>query len=671
MIEAGSRDMVMVNRRRMPVLARALGLLALLNFAAAHAVSVPDWLQAQASVALPAYDDKTDAVVLYDDTVATVLPDGRIHSLHRRALRILRPGGEAWGVVRVNLDERNRILHLRAWCLPANDKPFVVKEKDGIETSLYGVDNGELISDLRTRVLSIPAATPGSVIGYEVELEERPYLVLPDQWDFQETVPVRVAKYTLQLPPGWNYRAAWLNHAAVEPTATAPNEWQWSLNDLPAIRVERAMPPWQKIAGRLSIAVAKPGEVAAQSWSDVATWYAELTRGRTAATPEMKQKVIELTGARSSLLEKINALARFVQNDIRYVAIELGIGGYQPHAAADVFVHRYGDCKDKATLLAALLHEIGIDSYYVIINTERGAVNETTAPNLGFNHAILAIGLPPELTDPSLLAVMQRPGVGRILFFDPTDEYTPLGRIRGELQANHGLLVTGAGGELLMLPQLPPETSYIHRTAQLQLSANGDLSGDVADVRLGDSAARARAGLRGSGETDRIRPVERLLADSLSSFELLKASVVNLGAIEKPFEWHYSLRAPAYAKRSGDLLLLRPWVFGSRSSALLETRETRQYPIEFEGPAQYRDDFDIQLPDGYEADELPSPVDRDAGFAVYRSTTEQTGRTIHYARTLEIRQLSVSAADAGQLRQFYRDIFADERRVIVLKPLTH
>lgn len=659
----------MSNRSHWLGLVSTLVLLTFLHVKPASAADVPDWLRAQASVALPAYDEKTNAVVLYDDTVVRVMPDGKIRSLQRRALRILRPGGEAWGVVRANFDDRSRILHLRAWSLPVDDKPFVVKEKEAIETSLYGVENGELISDLRTRVLSIPATKPGSVIGYELEQEEHPYLLLPDQWDFQETVPVHLAKYTLQLPAGWTYRASWLNHPGAEPVTVGPGQWQWSLSDLPAIAIEQAMPPWQKIAGRLSLSLVKPGEAATQAltWSDVGTWYTELTRGRTDATPEMKRKAAELVSTKSSPLEKINALARFVQNDIRYVAIELGIGGYQPHFAAEAFTHRYGDCKDKVTLLTSLLHEIGVESYYVLINTERGAVNENTAPNLGFNHAILAIRLPESMNDPSLLAVAQRPNLGRILFFDPTDSYTPLGRIRGELQANYGLLVVGSAGELMALPQLPSATSYVQRTAHLRLSAAGDLSGDLQDVRLGDPAARAREGLRSSLENDRIRPVERLLADSLSSFRLTQASVVNLAAMELPFEWRYTLEAPRYAKRSGDILLLRPWVLGSLSSSILETREARQHPVEFDGPAQYRDSFEIALPDGYDVDDLPDPTSLDVGVATYESKTELAGRTIRYSRVLEIKQLSVPASNAEQLKNFYRNIYGDERRVVALK----
>src|SRR5256884_7930285 len=107
-------------------------------------------------------------------------------------------------------------------------------------------------------------------------------------------------------------------------------------------------------------------------------WYQGLTSGRRDASPELKQKVASLASSSRTPLEKMKALANFAQSDIRYVAIELGIGGWQPHAAPEVFTHHYGDCKDKATLMGAMLQEIGVDSYYVIINSERGSVTPET-----------------------------------------------------------------------------------------------------------------------------------------------------------------------------------------------------------------------------------------------------------------------------------------------------
>src|SRR5260370_28762415 len=100
------------------------------------------------------------------------------------------------------------------------------------------------------------------------------------------------------------------------------------------------------------------------------------------ASAEIKQKTAALAASAPSQLQNMRTLAQFVQHDIRYVAIELGIGGWQPHPASDVFTHRSGDCKDKATLMRSMLRELGVASYYVVINTQRGSVTPPTpAPN--------------------------------------------------------------------------------------------------------------------------------------------------------------------------------------------------------------------------------------------------------------------------------------------------
>ena len=169
-----------------------------------------------------------------------------------------------------------------------------------------------------------------------------------------------------------------------------------------------------------------------------------------------------------SPLAKIQAIARFMQTDIRYVAIELGIGGLQPHPASEVFTHRYGDCKDKATLMSAMLQEIGVDSYYVVINSERGGVSpDSPAQIAAFDHVVLAIKLPDGLNHSSLVSTFEHPKLGKLLFFDPTNSLVPFGEIGGYLQSNYGLLATPEGGELLALPKQPPSTNGVERTGRL------------------------------------------------------------------------------------------------------------------------------------------------------------------------------------------------------------
>ena len=635
----------------------------------------PVWMHALVNAPLPQHDEKTDAVQLYSERIVTVQSADRIKMLVRAAYKILRPGGRDLGTVVVPFDSMEKITSLRAWCIPAQGKDYEVKDKDGAEVALPAVPGSELITDVRVKLLNVPAPDPGNIIGYEYEEEERPF-VLQDIWYFQGQHPAREAHYSLQLPAGWEYKTSWLNHAEVVPAPAGTNQWQWVVSGVPAIKEEIEMPPQQGIEGQMIVSFVPPGGAPGKtfaSWRDMGAWYSDLTRGRRDASPEINQKAAALTSSETTTLAKMQALARFMQRDIRYVAIELGIGGYQPHPAVDVFTHRYGDCKDKVTLMSSMLKTINVDSYYVLINSERGSIMpEMPAHVGGFDHAILAIKLPDSVTDASLAAVMQHPKLGRLLFFDPTDELSPLGHLSGQLQANYGLLVAPDGGELTELPQLPTSTNGIQRTAKLMLTPTGTLTGDVVEVRVGDSAAHQRYALKSAKkETDKIRPIETLMARSFSSYRLTKASVVNLEQTDRPFTFNYSLVAENYAKSAGGLLLVRPRVVGNKSSDLLETREPRQYPVVFEGPSRDTDMFEITMPAGYEVDDLPPPVSAEYGFASYQSKAEVSGNVLRYTRTIEVKESSVPLSKVEDLKKLYRIIASDERNTAVLKPSQH
>jgi len=629
-------------------------------------------MHALVNVPLPAHDEKTDVVLLYSERIVAVQSADKIKITVREAYKILRPGGREYGTLAVSYNSYSKITGMRGWCIPAQGKDYEVKDKEAMEISLPKIDGSELVSDVKDKLLRIPAADPGNIVGYEYEEEEQPF-VLQDVWHFQESNPVREAHYTLQLPSGWEYKVTWMNYPEAKP-AQSGNQSQWVVSDVQGIKHENNMPPWQGVAGQMIVSFFPPGGLAQnqgfQNWKQMGIWYQGLTSGRRDASPELKQKVASLTSSTSTPLAKMKTLGDFAQRDIRYVAIELGIGGWQPHAAAEVFNHHYGDCKDKATLMGAMLHEIGIDSYYVVINSERGSVTPDTPAHMGgFDHAVIAIKLPEGVTDSSLVATMTHPKLGKILFFDPTDELTPFGQLNGALQANYGLLVTPDGGELVELPKLPSAMNGIRRSAKLSLSATGTVSGEVQETRVGDGARSQRWALRTvARDADRIKPIETLLSHSLATFQITKASVGNLQLTDQPFVYNYSVVAQNYAKPAGNLLLVRPRFIGNKSSDLLETKEPRKYPVEFDGPSQDTDTFEITLPAGYEVDDLPPPVNADYSFASYHSKTEVNGNTLKYTRTFEVKELSVPLGKVEELKKLYRVIAGDERNTAVLRP---
>src|SRR6202521_3856978 len=636
---------------------------------AAASGDAPQWMHALVGVTLPSYDEKTNAVLLYSETNVTVLSVDKIKTRVREAYKILRPEGRERGTVGVYFNPGRKITNLRGWCIPAQGKDYEVKEKDAIDTS--AVEGYEVFSDVKYRMIRIPAPDPGNIIGYEYEVEEQPFF-LQDIWRFQVTDPVRESHFSLQLPVGWVFKASLLSHPEGKPDEGSGNVLQWAVRDGKEIRHEPDMPPWEGLASQMIVSFFPAGGTSRKNefanWQGMGSWYHSLINRQTDASEPIRQEVNVLTASKTSRLQKMQAIAGFVQHDIRYVAIELGIGGWQPHAAPDIFSHRYGDCKDKATLMHTMLREIGVDSYHVIINTQRGSVTRDTPANPGFDHAILAIKLPDEVKDRSLIAVMQHPRLGRILFFDPTNELTPFGEIGGYLQANYGLLVTPEGGDLVELPQQPSAMNSIQRVGKLTLDANGMLKGDVEEVRLGDRASSERWRLRAlTQNADRIKPIESLLATSLSSFQITRASLINLDHTDQPFGFKYTFQSGDYAKTAGNLLLVRPRVLGSKSSGILETKEPRKFPLEFEGPSRDTDSFDIALPPGYEVDELPPPMDVDYSFGSYHSKTEASGQMLHYTRALEIKELSVPVSKMDDLKKFYRMIAADERNTAGLK----
>jgi Domain of Unknown Function with PDB structure (DUF3857)/Transglutaminase-like superfamily len=630
----------------------------------------PSWMHALVRASLPEHNEKAEAIVLYSETSITVLSVDKIRRQVRVAFKILRPEGRNRGTVWVYLNSHRKIKSLHGWCIPAQGKDSEVKDKDSLETSPPLIEGAELIEDVKFRVLHIPAPDPGNIVGYEYEVEEEPFF-LQDTWAFQTADPVRESRYSLQLPSGWEYRSTWLNHGEVAPTQTG-NQWQWAVSDVKWLRHEPDMPPFSGVEGQMIVSFFPPGGAALNGfadWNAMGRWYANLVAGRADASPEIKQGVASLTASKATSLQKMQALAEFLQRQVRYVAIELGIGGWQPHPAPQVFSNRYGDCKDKATLLRSMLHEIGVDSYPVVIYTERGAVTpRTPARGYGFNHVILAIRLPDDVSDSTLVATLSHPKLGRILFFDPTDTVTPFGQIRGPLQANYGLLVAHDGGELVELPQEPSQMNSIQRVAILSLDSGGTLKGEVKETRVGDRASSERYRLLTvSKDTDRIKPLETLLSNSLANFQITHASVSNLQQTDRQFGWDYTFETHNYAKNAGDLLLVRPRVLGNKGLTILETKEPREFPVEFPGPAHDTDTFDITIPDGYVVDDVPPPVDADYSFASYHAKTVVQGNVIHYSRTFEVKELSVPVSRVDDLKKFYRIIAGDERNTAVLK----
>ncbi|HUK29612.1 MAG TPA: DUF3857 and transglutaminase domain-containing protein [Candidatus Acidoferrum sp.] len=655
-------------QRLLPVTSSFLLLLVvgLLCGRTAGAVDVPTWMRQAAAEPLPPVTAETVAVILYDEQETTVQKNGEVETTYRRAYMILRPGGKDLGLVRVPFDNETKITWIKAWCIPKNGKEYELKDKDSFESGY----TREFYTDLRVKVMEIPASLPGNVIGYEYHQKQRPFF-LQDEWGFQSTLPMHRSRFTLNLPPGWEHSSKWIHYPEQKALADTQSQVMWEVVNVPPIKPEPMMPDWRAIAGRMGVTFHPPSGTTSAlgptNWDQIGVWLSTLASGSFQSTPDIQQKVKELTANSTTWRDKVQVLGAYVQSRIRYIDIEIGIGGFQPHPAGDTYRHQYGDCKDKATLLSAMLKEAGIPSYLALAQTERGVIVPDFASAITFNHAILAIPLPADASVEGFSAVVDTSKFGKMLIFDPTSEYTPFGTLPFYEQENYILVSTPQGGELVHLPLSDPGANRLVRTAKLELHSDGSLSGNVVETRLGNEATSEREMLLHSDSTDRTKQLEAFLGNFLRGFHLTSASAENVDKVGEPLEVRYEFTAERYAKSAGDLLVIRPRVLGEKSSDVAEGDDPRKLPVEYEDTSMQTDDFEITLPPGYTVDDLPRPTKAETEFASYISQTQVTGNKIHYTRTYQVKKIIVPLDQIEALRKFNRQISSDEHANVVLK----
>ncbi len=648
-------------RVRAAIWAFLAGMLAFTPMATADA---PEWLRAAARASLPAYSEKTDAVILLDEQEIRVKDGGEIGTVRRLAYKILRPQGRKHATFAVAFDPETNLTFLKAWSI-SGGREEEVREKDAVETSFT---SQRMYSDIRLKIITAPSAGSGSVVGYEYEQKERP-MVLQRVWRVQDPNPVHRGRFLLKLPKGWEHRGIWVHYAGAEPRVTGENEWTWEVENVPAIEDETSSPPWRALAGYLAVTYfPREGQAGQSSWTDVGRWYASLAEGVRETGPEIRQKVGELTARDSSLWASIASLARFVQREVRYVAIEMGIGGYRPRHAGAVLRNRYGDCKDKVTLLSAMLKELGLDSYFVLAHSQRGVVAAEFPSLLNFNHVILAIRLPADLDPTALFSKQDHERLGRLLYFDPADEFTPLGYLPTGLQGSQGLLVTERGGELVDLPVLQPANNRLLRIATMTLNPEGTLAGSIQEIYWGGPAAEWRALYLAGDDFQRRTYLDEKFCSAFPGATLESAHGEAVENVSDNLVLRFRVKAASYAQKAGDLVLLRPRIMGWKGELVGEEGLQRRLPFVFDMTTMHTDSFEIVLPEDYSPEELPAPADAVYDFGEYHSRAVIEGKVLRYTRHYTIKKLMVPAERIGDLREFFAAVAADQRAYAVLRP---
>ncbi len=627
--------------------------------------SVPDWVRAAMAQPQGSYPPETSAVVLLDETTLTVGGDGKAVEHHRHVVKILRPSGREEGVVHVAFDKDEKLLSLHVWSVGPDGREYAVKDNEMVEIGYPG--SGSYYEDMRVKAANPPGRDPGGVVAYEYDQRVAPYMH-ESTWFFQDDLPHLRQSFVLELPAGYTYATSWAHHEPVKATDLEHQRSRWEMNGTAGIDLDQVplSPSMKGLMGRMTVHYAPAGGTSAPlgSWQEVGEFYDQLARDRMAATPEITAKATELAAGKSDFYDRTEAIAEFVQKDIRYFVIEKGIGGRQPHPAADIFRNRYGDCKDKATLLAAMLSSVGIHSTLVLVDSSRGFV-DPAAPSVLGNHAIAAIEIPKGYESPRLRSVVTAKSGKRYLIVDPTSEKTAFGQLEHNLQGGYAVIVEGKDSEIVQLPVLNPNLNTIRRSATFQVQPDGSIKGAIVEKRFGDLSEHTRYLYAYGDQKQREAYLDNRLKRDFTSFNVTDLKVEDVTALNKDVTTSFNLSADRFGRTMGPLLMVRPRVLGVDGFAL--DRKPRKYPIDLEQTMVAKDDFTIELPEGYGVDEMPEPVKLDVGFAAYESASSLSGNSLHYTRTYTVRQVSLPAERYADLQRLETVIGGDEQNHAVFK----
>jgi len=633
-----------------------------------HAQPAPQWAVDAAKTATPALVGNASAVILFDETVITV--DDKNHAVKRwrSAVRILKPQGRGHSHCAIGYDIDEKLDYFRSWTFTPDGKQLQAMESDFSDHGVYVAPELQLTE--RYRTVNPPASDPGAVVACETEEHLRPYIEEED-WGIQDSIPIVSEALELALPPGGRFAESWGKFPAVKPVEVESNHLRWQIESMPALDLENTYhaPPWEALAGRMSV---KWGEAAVKGtdnqWRAIGLWEEQLEEHRPDPTPEITAKAQELTAGAPDLYTRLSRITDYIQKNIRYFIVERGIGGLQAHYAGDIYRNRYGDCKDKATILISMLQVVGIRAHYLHVDSERGVI-DPDAPSIIGDHMITAIELPDGPTDPRLMATTKAVNGKTLLIFDPTDEATPVGLIRSDLQGAYGNLANGSDSQVLRMPVLSPESGGLSRKGSFTLTADGALAGDVNEVFTGDDATYERYRIKQTDSKELHESIERSLGSDLPGLSFKGFEFHQTTDLDKPVDLDLHLAASNYAHPAGTLLLLRPRVLGSHVRSVPDVMEGKRriYSIELGHPGHFHDSFDIAIPPGYVVDETPDPVNIDLDFASYHSSVSAKGGLLHYEREYVVRQVEISPDKASSFRLLESAILGDEKGTAVLR----
>ncbi len=416
----------------------------------------PEIAQLLATAPARASVEEAGAVILRKDMTMTVAQTGlRKITIHVLGKILNEQARSDYAQIPINYNSYYDDLSLDFAHTIKKDGALLEISKDAVQIKTPPSLTGEKeYSDMRVLVFSLPALEVGCGFEFQATIQDkRP--VIANRWFenfyFNFTLftllppfapridPARQSRLEVRVPQGETFQYQTVN-VKISPAISqeaGQDLYVWETQDLPAIAVEEGMPGLDEIAPSIALSSLK-------SWREIDAWASERLLARANVTPMIAAKAAELTREAATPEQKIAALYRFIQQEIDYVQADLGRDGYMPHPPEEVLTHKYGDCKDRVTLLIALLKAAGISAYPALIDLYAKRDVPKELPSTNFPHLIVYLPLEQEA-----------------LWLETTSAVTAFPSLHWSDQERWAFVINGQGGEFLETPSSPPEDNTV------------------------------------------------------------------------------------------------------------------------------------------------------------------------------------------------------------------
>jgi hypothetical protein len=333
---------------------------------------------------------------------------------------------------------------------------------------------------------------------------------------------------------------------------------------------------------------------------------------------------------------KIRAVYDLVVRKTRYVGLEFGIHGYQPYRTTQVFARKFGDCKDKASLLKVMLREIGVEASLVLARTRRGGDLDPEPASLApFDHAIVYV---PKYD----------------LFLDGTAEFSGADELPAQDQDIPVLIVSE--GKLRRTPVLPAARNRVATEQLVKLDASGDAHVEEHVTVAGEVAHEWRSHYQSPAE--RPERYGKAWAQKHPGARLDSVDMPQLDDLERPVEVRAAVDVPDWARPDGGELVMPAL---GRDADMLRSYarlSSRKHDLVLGFPWRQEDRVTVALPAGFAVRRLPEPRTVEAPFGKFTLTATPKGNAVEVVASLEVDRHRIAREDYAAFRKFCADVDA-------------